>query len=150
ARADMAQKGGSTPLLFAARVGDLESAKLLVAAGANVNAAGPDGNSILVVAAHSGQGKLAKVLLDKDANPDASGAGYTALHAAVLTGDQELVKVLLAHGANPNIRLTKGTPVQRDNVELHLSEALLGSTPFFLAAKFLEVEMMRVLAAAGA
>lgn len=150
AQADMAPKGGSTPLLFAARVGALDSAKLLVAAGANVNDAGPDGNSVLVIAAHSGQGKVAGFLLDKDANPNASGAGYTALHAAVLTGDEELVQALLAHGANPNLRLTRGTPVLRDNVELHLSEALLGATPFFLAAKFVEVEMMRSLAAAGA
>jgi ankyrin repeat protein len=150
AKADMAPKGGSTPLMFAARVGALDSAKLLVAAGANVNDAGPDGNSVLVIAAHSGQGKVAELLLDKDANPNASGAGYTALHAAVLTGDTELVKALLAHGANPNLRLTKGTPVLRDNVELHLSEALLGATPFFLAAKFLEIDSMRSLAAAGA
>jgi ankyrin repeat protein len=150
ARADIAPKGGSTPLLFAARVGDLDSAKLLVAAGANVDDAGPDGNSVLVVAAHSGQGKLAEFLLDKGANPNASGGGYIALHVAVLTGDVELVKTLLAHGANPNLRLTRGTPVLRDNVELHLRDALAGATPFFLAAKFVEVDMMRSLAAAGA
>ena len=35
------QQGGYTPLLFAARVGDLASAKLLVAAGADVNDTAP-------------------------------------------------------------------------------------------------------------
>ena len=150
ARADEAAKGGSTALMFAARVGDVESARLLIAAGANVNDTAPDGNSVLVLAAYSGHGKVAQLLLDRDTNPNASGAGYTALHAAVLTGNVDLVKALLAHGADPNRRLTKGTPVWRDNVELHLRDELAGATPFFLAAKFIEVEMMRALAAAGA
>jgi hypothetical protein len=44
-----------------------------------------------------------------------------------------------------NIQLTKGTPVLRDNVDRHLNGNLAGATPFFLAAKFVEVEMMRVL-----
>ena len=52
-------RGGSTPLLFAARVGDVESAKLLLAAGADVNDALPDGVSALVLAAHSGHGNVA-------------------------------------------------------------------------------------------
>jgi ankyrin repeat protein len=150
ARADVAPKGGSTALLFAARSGDVESARLLIAAGANANDVAPDANSALVLAAYSGHGKLAELLLERDSNPNAAGAGYTALHVAVLTGDAGLVKALLAHGANPNLRLTKGTPVWRDNVELHLREELAGATPFFLAAKFVEVEMMRALAAAGA
>ena len=47
-------RGGSTALLFAARSGDAESARLLIAAGADVNDALPDGASALVVAAHSG------------------------------------------------------------------------------------------------
>jgi ankyrin repeat protein len=122
----------------------------LVAAGADVNDAAPDGNSALVLAAYSGHGDVAEFLLGKDANPNATGAGYTALHAAVLRGDLGLVTALLAHGANPNVHLTKGTPVLHQNVDLHLREALLGATPFFLAAKFLEGDMMRALVAAGA
>jgi uncharacterized protein len=47
-------RGGSTPLLFAARVGDAESAKILLAAGADVNESLPDGTSALVEAAYSG------------------------------------------------------------------------------------------------
>src|SRR5262249_23855661 len=46
--------GGDTPLLFAARSGDLDSAKLLVAAGANVNDTAADGVSATTLAAHSG------------------------------------------------------------------------------------------------
>ena len=53
------QRGGMTPLLFAARNGDAESAKLLLAAGADANDSLPDGTSALVLAAHSGQGNVA-------------------------------------------------------------------------------------------
>ena len=35
--------GGFMPLLFSARHGDIESAKVLLAAGANVNDVSPDG-----------------------------------------------------------------------------------------------------------
>lgn len=163
------EQGGSTLLLFAARSGDAESAKLLLAAGANANDAAPDGNNVLVVAAHSGHGSVAAVLLDSGADPNVAGAGYTALHAAVLRGDLRdrgpccpaiwlknpgsglaLVTALVAHGANPNVPFTKGTPVRRWSHDFTLHVTWLGATPFWLAAKFLEVEMMRVLAASGA
>ena len=146
----MIEKGGSTPLLFAARQGDLESAKLLLAAGANVNDVAPDGTTVLVMASHSGHGALAAFLLDNGADPNDAGAGYTALHAAVLRGDLDLVKALLAHGENPNTQITKATPMTREGQNFVLPAPLLGATPFSLAAKFLEVGIMRVLAARGA
>jgi len=148
--AETVPRGGSTPLLFAARSGDVESAKLLLAAGASVNDAAPDGNSVLVVAAYSGNGKLAQFLLEKDALPNAAAGGYTAAHVAVLRGDTELVKALLAHGANPNARITRGTPITRSAQEFVLPNSLIGATPFLLAMKFLELDSMRALAAAGA
>jgi ankyrin repeat protein len=144
------EKGGFTPFLFASRSGDVDSAKLLLAAGAAVNDPAPDGNSALVIASHSGHGRLAAFLLDKGANPNAAGAGYTALHAAVLRGDLDLVKALLAHGADANAQLTKGTPMSRFGQDFSLGAHLIGATPFFLAAKYAELEMMRALAAAGA
>jgi uncharacterized protein len=148
--ADVIQKGGSTALLFAARSGDLESAKLLVAVGANVNDTAPDGNSVLVVAAYSGAEELAEFLLDKDAGPNAAGGGYTAMHAAVLRSELGLVQALLAHGANPNVRMTHGTPVRRSAQDYVLPESFVGATPFFLAARFVETDIMRALAAANA
>jgi ankyrin repeat protein len=150
ADAEVIEKGGSTPLLFAARNGDLASAKLLLAAGASVNDSAPDGNSALVLAAFSGQGRLASLLLSQGADPNWSGAGYTALHAAVLRNDLALVNDLLAHGAKPDARLTKGTPVTRDGQDYVLPQALVGATPFFLAAKFVEIDIMKALAHAGA
>ena len=143
-------RGGSTALLFAARSGDVDSARLLLAAGADVNEALPDGTSALVLAAHSGHGAVASLLLEKGANLDAAAIGYTALHAAVLRGDLNTVKALIAHKANINAAITKGTPVRRNSQDFELPKTLVGATPYLLAAKFLEVESMRALAAAGA
>ena len=57
---------------------------------------------------------------------------------------------LLAHGADPNARVMKGTPVRRWSHDFALLERWIGATPFWLAARFLEIDMMRALAAAGA
>jgi len=143
-------RGGMTALLFAARSGDAESARLLIAAGADVNDALPDGSSALIVATHSGHRQAAMALLDKGADPNADLVGYTALHAAVLRSDVELVKALLAHGADPNAPITKGTPVRRNSQDFELPKTLIGATPYALAAKFLEPEIMQVLASASA
>ena len=64
--------GGFTPLLFAARQGAVESARILLDAGANVNDAAPDGISVLVLAAHSGHTKLVEFLLERGADEDAA------------------------------------------------------------------------------
>jgi ankyrin repeat protein len=143
-------RGGSTALLFAARSGDVESARLLIAAGADVNEALPDGASALVVAAHSGHSRVATLLLEQRADPNHAEVGYTALHAAVLRSDLELVKSLLAHKANPNAQMTKGTPVRRTSQDFELPKILIGATPYLLASKFLEADIMRALAAGGA
>jgi ankyrin repeat protein len=143
-------RGGATPLLFTARVGDAESARVLLKAGADPNDAQPDGVSALVLAAHSGHGQVAALLLEHGADANAMGAGYTALHAAILRSDLNLVKALLARGANPNLRITKGTPMRRDTTDWNLPATLIGSTPYLLAARFLEAEIMPVLVEGGA
>ena len=157
-------EGGSTALLFAARSGDVESARLLLAAGAHVDDTAADGNPALVVAAHGGHGSLAALLLRAGADPDAAPLGYTALHAAVLRGTLRdrgvpnddpvagvpLVRALLAHGADPDPRLARGTPVRRWSHDFAFMDRWVGATPFWLAAHFLETEMMQVLADAGA
>lgn len=143
-------KGGFSALLFAARQGGVESARLLLMGGANANETAADGASALVVASLSGHTELGIFLLDKGANPNADGAGYTALHAAILRSDVTLARALVAHGANPNAVLTKGTPVPRITYQWFLSSTLAGITPYLLAAKFAEGEIMRVLASAGA
>ncbi|HIM51044.1 MAG TPA: hypothetical protein EYM36_03895 [Acidobacteria bacterium] len=143
-------QGGYTPLLFAARVGDLDSARLLVAAGADVNDTAPYGTSATVVAAHSGHGELAAFLLEQGADPNAAGAGYTALHAAILHKDDHLVAALLVRGADPNVPVVRSTPVRRDSVDYYLHPSYVGATPFWLAARFSAPAIMRLLAEHGA
>jgi ankyrin repeat protein len=141
--------GGFTPLLFAARHGDIGSARLLLAGGADVNDVAANGASALVLAIHSGHSPLAKFLLDHGADPDADDAGYTALHAAVLRGELAAVETLLAHGADPNVRLERGTPGRRASEDWALKARYESATPFWLAAHFREPEIMRALAAGG-
>lgn len=142
--------GAETPLLFAARVGDLESAKLLVAAGANVNDADAWGVSALVRAAHSGFGDLVEFLLDHGADASSDTAGFTALHEAAMRRDARMVAALLAHGADPNARLRTWTPTRRSSKDWNFPPELVGATPFWLAARFAEPEIMRLLVKHGA
>ncbi|MEP6715746.1 MAG: ankyrin repeat domain-containing protein [Terriglobia bacterium] len=144
------KRGGATPLLFSARVGDVESARILLAHGADANDRQPDGLTAVSLAAYSGHQPVAMLLLDKGADPNAAEIGYTALHAAVLRSEVDLVKALLAHGANPNVKLTKGTPIRRETTDYNLPKTLLGATPYLLAAKFCEPAIMQALAAGGA
>jgi len=144
------QAGGSTALILAAQTGSVESARLLLAAGADANDAGGDVKSALVMAAFSGHADVATLLLAAGADPNAAGAGYTALHAAALRGDAALVKTLLEKGANPNAAQTKGSPVRRFGSQWALSSPFNGGTPLIVAAVYLETDVMRALLAGGA
>ncbi len=143
-------QGGYTPLLFAVRVGDLASARLLVDAGADVNDQPPYGTSATVVAAHSGHRDLAVFLLEEGADANAADAGYTALHAAILLKDTGLVRALLDHGADPEAPVQSSTPVRRDSVDFYLHPSWIGATPFWLAARFNAPDIMRLLLDHGA
>jgi ankyrin repeat protein len=142
--------GSDTALLFAARVGDLASAKLLVGAGANVNDEDAWGISATVLAAHSGFAELVAFLLDHGADPSAARAGFTALHEAVMRRDAKMVEALLAHGADANARLGTWTPMRRSSRDWNFSPELVGATPFWLAARFAEPTLMRLLVDYGA
>ena len=138
------------PLLFTARNGDVETAKVLIRGGADVNETLPSGTSALVVAAHSGHGPFAIYLLEKGADPNAGGAGYRALHAAVLRSQIELVNALLDHGADPNALVEHGTPGRRFSADYSIRAQLIGATAFWLAAKYGEIKILRTLAKRGA
>jgi uncharacterized protein len=142
--------GGFTPILFAARQGGIESARLLLQAGAEVNDKAPDGRSVLLLAAHSNHGDFARFVLEQGANPNSMSAGYSALHAAVMTGDIELLKALLEKGARPNTQVTLATRVTRNGQVLMLGDHLLGATPLALAAKYIELEHLQELLNHGA
>ena len=142
--------GNDTALMFAARVDDLASAKLLVAAGANVNDEDAWGVSAVVLAAHSGFTDVVEFLLEKGANANSDRAGFTALHEAVMRRDENLVKVLLDHGADANLPVRSWTPTRRSSRDFNFPPELIGATPFWLAARFTEPEVMRLLAKHGA
>jgi len=144
------QQGGYTPLLFAARVGDLESARLLAAGGADVNDRAALGTSALTIAAHSGHGDVAAFLLDQGANPNDASAGYTALHAALLHRDATLVQRLLEKGADANARVARATPIRRDSVDFYIDPSYVGATPFWLASRFNDPAISRLLLGHGA
>ena len=142
--------GGETPLMFAARAGDLASAKILVAAGANVNDADAWGVSATTLAAHSGFAELVDFLLDRGADANAAKAGFTALHAAIMRRDEKMVTALLAHGADANAPVRAWTPTRRSSKDYNFAPELVGATPFWLAARFSEPNVMRLLAKHGA
>ncbi len=142
--------GSDTALIFAARVDDLASAKLLVAAGANVNDEDAWGVSAVVLAAHSGFTDVVEFLLEKGANANSDRAGFTALHEAVMRRDENLVKVLLDHGADANLPVRSWTPTRRSSRDFNFPPELIGATPFWLAARFTEPEVMRLLVKHGA
>jgi len=142
--------GNDTALMFAARDGDLASAQLLVAAGANVNDEDAWGVSAVVLAAHSGFTDVVEFLLEKGANPNSGKAGFTALHEAIMRRDENLVKVLLDHGADANATVRTWTPTRRSSRDFNFPPELIGATPFWLAARFTEPEVMRLLVKHGA
>ena len=116
----------------------------------NINGTAANGASPLVVATHSGHPDFARLLLEAGADPDAIGAGYNALHAAVLRGDLETVEELLVNGADPDVRLKRATPVQRASEDWALKSPLISATPYWLAAYYREAKIMRVLEQGGA
>jgi ankyrin repeat protein len=143
-------QGGDTALMFAARVGDIASAKLLVEAGANVNDKDAWGVSATNLAAFGGYGELARYLLDKGADPNAADAGFSALHSAIMRRDEKTAEALLAHGADANVPVKVWTPTRRASKDFNFGPELVGASPFWLAARFLQPRTMRLLAKHGA
>jgi ankyrin repeat protein len=93
-----------TLLHYIAERGDSELVRVLLEAGADVNAApaGYSGRTALQAAAGQGHSELVRVLLEAGADVNASEDGHTALQAAAERGDSELVRVLLEAGTDVN------------------------------------------------
>jgi ankyrin repeat protein len=142
--------GNDTALLFAARAGDLESAKLLIAAGANVNDTDAWGVSVTEMAAHSGLTDFVEYMLSKGADAKGGKAGFNALHIAVMRRDEKMVEALLEHGADPNVPLQTWTPTRRSSKDFNFEPELIGSTALWLAARYTEPNVMRLLVKHGA
>ncbi len=170
--------GGNTALMFAARVGDLESAKYLVAAGADVDAPSAWGTTPLAIATYADFGEqflireqttrqlvyfdrdqilpgqfpeFVEFLLEQGADPNAGAHRFTPLIAAVLRQNEETVELLLAQGADPNLPLGDFTPHQRGSTtDFYLNKAWVGATPLWLAARFSTPPIVRGLLEHGA
>jgi ankyrin repeat protein len=161
--------GGMTPLLFAARQGNITAATALVAGGANINeVSGSEHTTPLVLAIMNGHYDLAKMLVEHGADVNlANDEGVAPLWATIdvqwaphewspepLVGQQKidylsLMKLLLAHGENPNARL-KDLPWERVLSENRNWIKDPGSTAFFRAAQAWDVPAMKLLKDNGA
>jgi len=169
---------GFTAFLFAVREGRMDVARFLIHAGANVDEilpprvrrktgagelSGPEGNySALDLAISNGHFELAAMLLEAGANPNVSGPGWTPLHTITWirkpgtgTNDPapegagnmdslEIVRRLVAHGADVNARMTKRTSFGSSALNM------IGATPFLMAARTGDAELMRLLVKLGA
>jgi ankyrin repeat protein len=111
-RAGERSADGFTALHLACFMGQPECARILVEAGADVNAVADNPPRVrpLHSAVASRQSAIAEMLLDHGAEVDArQQAGYTSLHAAALHGDEPLVRLLLDRGADPRLTADDGT-----------------------------------------
>ena len=151
-----------TALLFAVQLGQLDAVRALLAAGADVNDALPDGTSALVVAAMNGHHQLGVFLIDAGADVHAATQGWNALHQTIrlrrtnighmpppdgqgTLSSLDLIHALIAAGIDVHVPMTKDF---RDGYRNRLNR--IGATPFLLASKNVDTAVMRVLLEAGA
>ena len=97
--------GLGTPLHAASRKDALQLARLLVTAGANVNAPDGDGWTPIHTAARSNSGEMITFLLSQGANVKAkTNDGETLLHSAAIGNAVELVRRLVQRGEDIHAR----------------------------------------------
>jgi ankyrin len=156
--------GGLTPLVLASREGDMESAKLLLQAGADINQTTEYGWTALLTATNNRHYKLAEYFAERGADVNKPNKGnWTPLYLAtdnrnIEGGDfpvpkadmdhLEYIKFLLDHGANPNVRVKDNTLTRTIFTMQWFLEA--GATPFIRAAQSSDLELLKLLLAHGA
>ena len=162
-----AQADGATALAWAAHWNDLETADLLIRAGAKPNAANVYGVTPLFLACKNHSAAMVTKLLDAGANPNTAleRTGETPLMTCARTGNAEAVKALLDRGANPHVKETwRGQTALMWAVEQdHLDAARMliekgadvraasdgGFTPLLFAARNGNAEFAKLLLGAG-
>jgi ankyrin repeat protein len=160
-------QGNWTPLMYAARDGGVEAARVLLDHGADVNLTDPDNTTALLYAITNYHYDLAALLVERGADPNlADSSGMNALFAAVdmktlpwtfgrpeqkpsaTMTPHELIEKLLAAGADPNAQLT-AVQIKRAHTDGDPAVAK-GATAYMRAAKAGDAETMRLLIAHGA
>lgn len=133
-----------TPLMQAARSGDIPTIELLLEAGADVNKRDASGLTALSWAARENRTEVVRLLLSRGALVnvpmtscggallDYDRAGCTELHIAALTGSAECIPLLLAAGSA---------------IE---AQDMFGRTPFILAARSNSIPTLQALMDGGA
>ncbi|MEA2608837.1 MAG: uncharacterized protein QOJ75_1080 [Chloroflexota bacterium] len=137
-RATDRSSDGFTALHFAAFFGKAETARILLEAGASVDAVAE--NRIHVQPLHSAAAnrhvEVCRLLLAAGADVDArQDGGFTALHAAAQNGDPELTELLLSAGADP------GATDDEDRTAAEMAEA---AGHHDLASRLDDVERERI------
>ena len=129
------QADGMTALHWAAQKGDVELAKVLLYASANLKATTRIGGyTPLLIASKNGDAAMIETLTQAGADANAPTTnGTTPLMLASAAGKPAAVKALLDHGANVNAK-----------------EAVKGETALTFAAAFGRADVIRVLTAHGA
>src|SRR5262245_2009335 len=123
--------GGLTPLLYAARDGRLESARILLTAGAKLAETDPNGITPLLMAITNNHMNVARFAIDQGADVNVvDWYGRTPLWAAVEARNMdidngtfengvdrkaalEVIELLLERGADPNTRMKETPPIRR-------------------------------------
>ncbi len=157
-------RGGFTPLLYAAREGCIPCARELLAAGADINRADPDQTTPLVLALMSLHFDFASFLIKAGADVDRWDIfGQSPLYVAIdmntlprggrpdlpsedFTTGLQVAEQLLAAGANPNLQL-KLRPQYRNYIFDRGGDGVLstGATALLRAAKGGDVDAVRLL-----
>jgi uncharacterized protein len=156
--------GGVTPLVFSARQGDIESARIMLDHGADVNQQTEGGWTPLLAAVQNRYYKLASLLLERGADPRIQNkGGWSPLYLAtdnrnIEGGDYptrkpdmdhlEIVKLLIDGGADVNARMHSSTETRTVFTHQWLYED--GATPFLRAAQSSDLVLMRLLLEHGA
>jgi len=160
-------RGGLTAFHFAAREGDIETGRVMLDAGVDINQVDADNTSALAVSVLNKRYSYAKFLLDHGADPNiADVRGRTALYAAIDMRNEDysalpnhketdplssldLIETLLDRGANPNAQLTKAL-AGRSGMDAGDTTLGAGTTPLMRAARAGDAPAMRALVSKGA
>lgn len=156
--------GGLTALVLAAREGDIESARALLDAGADINQTTNYGWTPLLTATNNKHYRLGMFLLDRGADPNIANKGaWTPLYLAtdnanieggdypVAKADMEhlpFIKALLDHKANPNARVKDDTLSRTIFTMQWFFEA--GATAFLRASQSGDAALIKLLLSYGA